>query len=239
VTGDATADDWGAVLFDIGGVLLDLESVRAAQEAFAERLVAAYDVDATPEAALATWREAAGAHFRERDGTEYREGRVAYARGVRAVLGGDPPDDDWRELLHEAAVEHRRPVDGAVETVQVLAETDLHLGIVSDIDENEAHEVLGGFGVHDAFDAITTSEEVGRTKPDPAMFETALERAGTDPARTLMVGDRYEHDMAGAADHGIRTAAHGAEDGPAVDYVLSDIRELHDVVGRQRPERDT
>lgn len=227
-------DDWAAVFWDIGGVVLELPSVAAGQRAFMERFVEAYDVDDDVDAALATWRDAAGEHFREREGTEYRTGRVAYAKGVRAVLGDDPPDDDWREMLQEAAVEHRRPVDGAVETIHALADTGLHLGVVSDIDEREAHAILEGFGVHDAFDAITTSEEVGRTKPDPAMFETALERSDSDPARTLMIGDRYDHDVAGAADHGIRTAAHGAEDGPAVDHVLEDIRDVLDVldVGR-------
>jgi putative hydrolase of the HAD superfamily len=227
-------DDFDAVLFDIGGVILKLGSVAAAQETFAERFVETYDVGATPAEALATWREAAGQHFHERDGTEYRQGRVAYEKGVRAVLGEDPPDDQWRDILHDAALEHRQPVEGAVEIIEALGATDLHLGVVSDIDENEAHEILESFGVHDQFDAITTSEEVGRTKPDPAMFETAMERAGTDPARTLMIGDRYENDMTGATEHGIRTAAHGAEDGPAVDYVLEDIRDVLDVVGVER-----
>lgn len=224
-------DDWAAVFFDVGGVLLDLRSVGEAQEAFMGRFVEGYDVEASVAEALATWRAAAGEHFTARDGTEYREARVAYEKGTRAVLGADPPDDEWRTMLREAAVEHRRPVDGAVETVAALADTDLHLGVVSDIDEPEAHTILEGFGIGDAFDAVTTSEAVGRTKPDPAMFEAALEKAGTEPARTLMVGDRYDHDMAGAATRGIRTAAHGADDGPAVDYVLEDIRDVLTVVG--------
>jgi putative hydrolase of the HAD superfamily len=237
VTDDSTGGpdgDWEAVFLDIGGVLLALESVASAQRAFVERFVEAYGVDLPMEEALETWRGAAGDHFHEREGTDYRAGRIAYAKGVRAVLGVDPPDDDWREMLREAFLEHRRPVHGAVETVEALAGTDLHVGVVSDIDADEAEEILRGFGIHDQFDAVTTSEEVGRTKPDPAMFETALEKAGSDPARTLMVGDRYEHDMAGAADLGIRTAAHGADDGPAVDHVLDDIREVLDVVGGER-----
>ena len=46
-----------------------------------------------------------------------------------------------------------------------------------------------------------------------------------------MIGDRYDHDMAGAAEHGIRTAAHAAEDGPAVDYLLDDVRDVLAVLG--------
>jgi putative hydrolase of the HAD superfamily len=80
-------------------------------------------------------------------------------------------------------------------------------------------------------DAYTSSESVGRTRPDPAMFETALEKADVDPVRAVMVGDRYEHDMAGASAHGIATVADGAEDGPAVDYRLDDLRRLPALLG--------
>lgn len=229
------SDEFDAVLFDIGGVILDQSSIAAAQSAFADRLVDSYDLESSPEAVLDTWRDAVGRHFREREGTEFRAAREGYAKGVRAVFDGDPPDEEWHDLFHEAVVEHRRPVDGALETIEALAGTDRHLGICSDVDEREAHDLLEQFGVHDAFDAITTSEEVGRTKPDPAMFQTALERAGTDPARTLMVGDRYEHDVEGAARLGIRTAAHGAADGPAVDYRLEEMLDLLDLVGVERP----
>ena len=63
------------------------------------------------------------------------------------------------------------------------------------------------------------------------MFETALEKADVDPVRAVMVGDRYEHDMAGASAHGIATVAYGAEDGPAVDYRLDDLRRLPAFLG--------
>lgn len=224
-------DDWEAVLWDIGGVLLDLDSVADVQRAFVAGLVDEYDLDRPVEEALATWREATGAHFRAREGTEFRAAREAYARGVAAVLGEPPPDDAWREQFLRAGAEHRRPVAGAVETVETLSGADLHLGVVSDVDAAEGERILRGFGVREQFDAVTTSEEVGRTKPDPAMFETALEKAGSAPGRTLMVGDRYEHDVAGAAALGIRTAALGVEARPELDYPLDDVREVLDVLG--------
>ncbi len=43
-------------------------------------------------------------------------------------------------------------------------------------------------------------------KPEAPMFAQALERLGTPPAETLMIGDRYETDITGAARAGIRTA---------------------------------
>jgi 4-nitrophenyl phosphatase len=43
-------------------------------------------------------------------------------------------------------------------------------------------------------------------KPEAAMFEVCLERLGTKPETTLMVGDRIDTDIAGAQAIGIKTA---------------------------------
>ena len=40
-------------------------------------------------------------------------------------------------------------------------------------------------------------------KPDRLIFQTALDRLGADPARALMVGDRLDSDLAGAAAAGL------------------------------------
>jgi len=42
-------------------------------------------------------------------------------------------------------------------------------------------------------------------KPYPGMYEQAMQRVGTPPASTLMVGDRYDTDIAGALDLGLMT----------------------------------
>lgn len=43
-------------------------------------------------------------------------------------------------------------------------------------------------------------------KPYPGMYQQAMQRVGTQPAATLMVGDRYETDIVGALDLGMLTA---------------------------------
>jgi 4-nitrophenyl phosphatase len=43
-------------------------------------------------------------------------------------------------------------------------------------------------------------------KPYPGMYQQAMQRVGTPPASTLMVGDRYDTDIAGALDLGLMTA---------------------------------
>lgn len=221
--------DVDAVLWDIGGVILDLGSVREGHEAFVAWLVEGEDLD--PVGALETWRKTVGDYFREREGTTFRPAREGYDRAIAAVLGHPLDREAWQPRFRELMAMHLGANPGAVETIRRLAATDRHQGVVSDVDADEGRFILDQLAVSDGLDAVTTSEDVGRTKPDPAMFETALDRAGVEPDRALMVGDRYRHDMAGAAELGIRTAAYGAKAGPAVEYRLEHLNELPSLLG--------
>lgn len=53
------------------------------------------------------------------------------------------------------------------------------------------------------FEHVVISAEVGHRKPDPALLEDALARAGVGPAAALMVGDSPGSDGAAAAAAGI------------------------------------
>lgn len=216
-----------ATFWDIGGVILDSSSVRTAHERFVDELCGRHDLG-EPDEVLETWRAEIGAHFREREGTAFRSAREGYERAMAAI--GDVPNAEWEPILDRTLFESIEPNPGATETIEALSERELHLGVISDVDTAEGRRILETFGVYDRFDSITTSEMVGRTKPDPAIFEAALETAGVTPERSLMIGDRYRHDMDGAKRAGMRTAAYGAEDGPAVDYRLSELRELLEIV---------
>ncbi|WP_049996747.1 HAD family hydrolase [Halococcus sediminicola] len=226
-----------AIFWDIGGVILDLESVRAGHRSFVGALAEEHDLDM--EKALATWREELGTHFTTRDGTEFRSARVGYQRAVAAMVGRELPEEEWLPVFERATHENLEPVSETVVAIRRL-DGHVHQGVVSDIDTWEGERLLEQFGVREHLNAVTTSEEVGRTKPDPAMFETALDKAGIDPARALMVGDRYENDMEGAARMGIDTAAFGGSaseadpDDPTVTYRIEDPFEICDLVGVER-----
>lgn len=56
---------------------------------------------------------------------------------------------------------------------------------------------------------LHTATEIEPTvigKPEPAMFNTAIEILGADPKRTLTIGDRLDTDIAGAAAAGLASA---------------------------------
>ncbi|MFB6172575.1 MAG: HAD family hydrolase [Haloarculaceae archaeon] len=221
---------YDAVFWDVGGVILNIPSISRGQRAFVERAVDRYDLDDAPEAALERWRDGMREHFADRENGEYRTARGARRRGAETLFDGDPPAD-W-QTLHQAAMDdHREPNPGAIETITALGEAGVYQAIVSDADEEGIPEMLDRFDIADHVSHVTTSEAVGYTKPDQRMFETALAKADVDPARGIMIGDKYRNDMEGGTEAGLATVAYGAEDGPAVDYRIEDLRELLDIVG--------
>ena len=223
--------EFDAVFWDIGGVILRLESVQRGHRAFVVELLETHDSPYSPEEALETWRSTLGSYFRDTEGTNYRPARGGYQRAVDAILTSSAADTDWQPLFEQVSETYLEPNPDAIEAIERLAETPLHLGVISDVDHEEGQQILRTFGVLSLFDSFTSSEAVGRKKPDPAMFETALEKADVDPADAVMIGDRYSHDMQGGHEAGMTTIAYGADDGPAVDYRIDNLRDVLTIVG--------
>jgi putative hydrolase of the HAD superfamily len=65
-------------------------------------------------------------------------------------------------------------------------------------------QVLEEAGLLPLVDGVVASAVVGADKPDPGVFEAALELAGCDASRAVHVGDSAEKDVAGARAAGIR-----------------------------------
>ena len=61
------------------------------------------------------------------------------------------------------------------------------------------------FGLDLFFDCIIIEEEFGVGKPDPRVFQYALDQLAVQPWETMMVGDNLETDIAGAQSLGIYT----------------------------------
>ena len=220
---------YDAVFFDLGGVVADLASIREGYALFIERLQAEHEL---PDDALDQWTSALGTYFRNRDGNEYKTAREGYRVATAALFDGSPPPEhEWRDIFETATNETARTEDGAVETVETLGALDIHLGVISDIDTDAARELLERNGIDDCFDGVTTSETVGYTKPDSRMYETAIDTWGGEPAAALMIGDRYDHDIAGAVAAGLDAVAYGpAARGPDATYEIDHLSELPAIV---------
>jgi len=91
------------------------------------------------------------------------------------------------------------------------------------------------------FRSIVISGEVGFVKPHPLMFREAITGLSADPARTLFVGDRWEADLCGARDAGLRschmlgfTSETGFEDRYRIyrpDHIARSLEEVAEILG--------
>lgn len=67
--------------------------------------------------------------------------------------------------------------------------------------------IPGAGSILAALETATDVQAIIAGKPSPTLFEFALERLGTKPEETLVVGDRVETDILGGQRAGCRTAA--------------------------------
>jgi HAD superfamily hydrolase (TIGR01509 family) len=220
------------VLFDFHGTLAQVEDpvawVRAAAAACGRELA---DAAATILAdRLVTAGRAGGPvphrvppHLAEvyadRDLYEYAH-RAAYT-GLAATV-----DEDLAEALYERIL---RP-EGWVayeHTVAVLAELrarDVPVAVISNIGF-DIRPITEALGFHKYVDAYVLSYELGRCKPDPAIFRFGCDSLGIDPERALMVGDTPADAAAvaiGCRAYLVPAAAPGTDNG--VSAVLPLIR---------------
>ena len=65
------------------------------------------------------------------------------------------------------------------------------------------HKKLMQSNIDHYFDTITNSEQVGVKKPNPKIFNYAIEVANTHPSKSIMIGDNYEADILGAYNIGM------------------------------------
>jgi HAD superfamily hydrolase (TIGR01509 family) len=89
------------------------------------------------------------------------------------------------------------PLDGVVEAIEAIRRSGIRVAVVSNSD-GSVTESLARAGLADLFEFVIDSHDVGVAKPDPQIFEAALERMGVVPADAWYVGDSVFHDVKGA-----------------------------------------
>ena len=82
--------------------------------------------------------------------------------------------------------------------------------------------------IRDWVDRLVISQEVGVSKPDPRIFEIALE--GLDPSEALMIGDGIQSDVLGANRAGVDVCWYNPKgkalpEGIHAEYEIRDIRD--------------
>jgi len=122
--------------------------------------------------------------------------------GVGAAL--DERGVDAVAAAYRRAYMHaRRALDGAAALLEAIR-PHARIAIVSNNLLDEQQEKLQFCGLAALVDVLVVSEEAGMSKPDPAIFDIALERLGAPRDTAVMFGDSWAADVVGAVRAGIR-----------------------------------
>ena len=82
--------------------------------------------------------------------------------------------------------------------------------------------------IRDYFDQIINSEMAGVKKPNPIIFQLALNSAKTTSENALMIGDSLEADILGAKAVGLHTLHFNAHNDPEheICHMIHDLSEI-------------
>lgn len=193
---EAVIFDWGHTLIDLA---LDDELLQAGRRAGIEA--------AGKSAGLAP---ALTERYRAAVELEESVDDPAHLRTMLSDVGAEVDDEELRRFLvaqHEARAPGRKLASTSHALLDSLRERGLGLGLVSNSFEPRwlLERDLEEQGLGERLDATVFSSEVGARKPDPAIFERALEELGVEPERAAFVGDDLRADIAGAAAVGLTT----------------------------------
>jgi HAD superfamily hydrolase (TIGR01509 family) len=162
------------VIFDVDGTLVDSNDLHATawQEAFRR-----FGVDHSFE--LVRSQIGKGGDLLVPD--------LLDARAMRQF--GEELKEYRKELFREHYLDKVRPFDGIAEAMQRLRDRGVEIFLASSADGDEVKHYVSLIGIEELIAGSTSKSDVEMSKPAPDIFEAALEKIGTPPERTIVVGD--------------------------------------------------
>jgi putative hydrolase of the HAD superfamily len=193
-----------AIFFDAGNTLIRMDPVAIAG-ALAEQGVHA----SVEDVERAEWRARVrlDASFNQGTSTEHPSTGDRYLVYILDELGVrspatvaaltawrgryNPPKGLWTAMEPEAEA-----------ALMLARRAGLTIAVISNSNGTVA-DILGELGLGRHLDFVIDSSEVGVEKPDPRIFQIALDRAGLEPRQAAYVGDLYSIDVLGARAAGL------------------------------------
>ncbi len=227
-----------AVLFDYGSTLIEFsqKQIAVCDEALAgalERIFGPADLERLRE-------------IRNNDRLEpyrdsYRENLlpVITRRMIRTLYERDVTDPHLAEILQvrfDSFVQCIEPTPG-VDALLMRMRQRYRVGLVSNYPDGEAIRAsVTRVGLRNILEVVVASGDVGRVKPDPLPFRTALEQLELAPDQAVYVGDNWLADIQGAKQLGMQAVLTRQFQSPEVfeendgdhqpDLIISHLSEL-------------
>ena len=163
------------LIFDFDGTIVDTEmpAYQAWQEIFDEHGCSL---------PLTEWTRSLGGGDRTFDPCLYLEAQVG-----RTLDHTTLRDRRQMRKLELLAAEVLLP--GVLEYVEAARRLGLKLAVASSSPRDWVEEHLERFGLLESFDCLNCADDVERVKPDPALFQRALNLLGLQPEEAIVIED--------------------------------------------------
>lgn len=228
--------EYSTYLFDVGGTLIKFDEERRAA-AYAER-AASVGIDVSVQA-IARVLRALDHELPERTRDVPLSLRAVetqrafwldfWAEGFRQIGVGDADARTFAgELLDPVhGGNYQMVFPDTIPALERLRARGKRLGIISNFSPN-CQSLLDELGLAQYFDFFIVSGILGVEKPDPRIFDAAIQAAGKTVTELVYIGDSVFHDVQGAGTVGMDAILiDRANKYPAENIVrVRDLREL-------------
>ena len=234
-----------AVLFDFGGTLFDYEAVAPGERECVVDIARWAGTTLEPREILRAYRGALKRVFYEYLPRPYYLHRDLFHDVLQAMardLGVTFTAEQfarYRQVQWQRREQHFTLREGVLETLTALRDRGFHLGIVSNIDDDQLEHMVRLSKIEPYFDSILSSEQVQSCKPDLRIFTEAVRRADCAPHEAFFVGDSLQQDIPDANAMGMHSVLiwdRTDSDPPAKEAVprsvIQKIPELLDLIQR-------
>ena len=206
------APKFKAVLFDLGGTLIYFDGAwhevmqSATQELMDHLTRQGFKLDAP--VFLDEFRRRLEEYYiqREAEFIEYTTTRIL--RDMLASLGYTEVTPEILapalEKLYAVSQAHWKPEPDALPTLKTLKDAGLRLAVISNAgDDADVQTLVNNAGLRPYLDFALSSAACGIRKPNPRIFEIALEHWNLPREEVVMVGDTLGADILGARNAGL------------------------------------
>ncbi len=237
-----------AIFFDFGGTLMCAESDNVAHLHMMKEVIQKYSLSPSPQDMVIKYNSylftkemtLLDSDPEDKSFTPLRESTKKAFKGVLVEWNIQPSKEDFQWFSKSFLKNHKKYIKLFPETLPILRKlrkTNLHVGIISDIDNDFQEFQFKVLGISEIFDSITTSEEVQIYKPKEKIFQVALNKAGCQGKESIIVGDSYKKDIIGGKNMGMTTIwinkfSGDDADNDKADFVVKDLKDISPILDK-------
>ncbi len=236
-------EDLRAVTFDCWGTLIyepQREAGELARREIFKQDLRKHGIEVTDEQARDALRAVWERHWRDWHAGVSTDATDMAGWGLEAFGIQDPAAVArlGRELAEASLEQEVLALDGARETLEQLARRDIRRALICDTGYSPGRvvrQLLEREGLLKFLEVLIFSNEAGVPKPNPLVFQAALDPLQVEPAQALHVGDVRRSDIAGARGMGMRSVRirwqnDDASDLPDADAVVDSHAHLRELL---------